>query len=218
MNLKNALAICLISVVSATLVVLIARSLDLQAASRLEPSLAQIAEDLHALRESGGISASSDAAAGGNRIDDGLVVYYFHGKARCPTCRSIESQSHDAVTDDFAAELDAGRIAWRIVNYEQPAGETLKKKFEIMQPVVVLAQMQNGRIADWKPLDQVWALVGDKPAFRKYVREEIAAMLDNQEEVTDGPGAEAPAVPVPDVEPSDLPLPADSGGIADPES
>ena len=38
MELKNALAVCLISMFSATLVVLIARALDLQAASRLEPS------------------------------------------------------------------------------------------------------------------------------------------------------------------------------------
>ena len=44
MELKNAVAVCLISLVSATLVVLIARSLDNQAASRLEPQLAQIAE------------------------------------------------------------------------------------------------------------------------------------------------------------------------------
>ena len=46
MELKNALAICLISLFSATLVVLIARSLDSAAASRLEPQLAKIAEEL----------------------------------------------------------------------------------------------------------------------------------------------------------------------------
>lgn len=50
MELKNAVAVCLISFFSATLVVLIARSLDNQAASRLEPRLTQIAEELHALR------------------------------------------------------------------------------------------------------------------------------------------------------------------------
>ena len=37
-------------------------------------------------------------------------------------------------------------------------------------PVVVLARMKDGKIEDWKRLDEVWALVGDKPAFTKYVR------------------------------------------------
>ena len=44
MDMKNACAVCLISLFSATLVVLIARSLDLQSTSRLEPQLARIAD------------------------------------------------------------------------------------------------------------------------------------------------------------------------------
>ena len=63
MELKNAVAVCLISLFSATLVVLIARSLDSQAASRLEPQLAEIVEELRALREGGGIAAPSGEAA-----------------------------------------------------------------------------------------------------------------------------------------------------------
>jgi len=42
MELKNAVTVCLISLFSATLVMLIARALDLQAANRLEPQLAKI--------------------------------------------------------------------------------------------------------------------------------------------------------------------------------
>ena len=44
-------------------------------------------------------------------------------------------------------------------------------------PVVVLAKMKDGKIEDWKRLDEVWAVVGDKPAFTKYVRGEIERML-----------------------------------------
>ena len=62
MDLKNAAAVCLISLFSATLVVLIARSLDSQAASRLEPQLASIVEELRALRSQGGIAAAPGAS------------------------------------------------------------------------------------------------------------------------------------------------------------
>ena len=61
MELKNAVAVCLISLFSATLVVLIARALDSQAASRLEPQLASIVEELQAIRKQGGVAAPPDA-------------------------------------------------------------------------------------------------------------------------------------------------------------
>ena len=60
----------------------------------------------------------------------------------------------------------------------------MAKKFEIQMPVVVLAKMKAGQIQDWKRLDEVWALVGDKPAFATYVRNEIQKMLDGS---TNGP-------------------------------
>ena len=95
MELKNAVAVCLISLFSATLVVLIARALDSQAASRLEPQLASIVEELQAIRKQGGIAASPGTAADAETAADGLVVYYFHSNTRCPTCQSIESQAKD---------------------------------------------------------------------------------------------------------------------------
>ena len=74
MELKNAVAVCLISLFSATLVVLIARALDSQAASRLEPQLAKIVDELQAIRKQGGIAASPGNASNTETAADGLVV------------------------------------------------------------------------------------------------------------------------------------------------
>ena len=198
MELKNAVAVCLISLVSATLVALVARSLDSQAAARLEPQLAEIAGELRAIREGGGIAAPSGEAA--SAVKDALVVYYLHGNMRCPTCRSIESQARETVEEDFASQLDSGEIVWKTLNYETPAGEPLRKKFDLMQPVVVLARMKDGQMADWKSLDRVWALVGDKPAFREFVRGEIAAMLEGGDQAAGMAEVAAPATtPTPDI-------------------
>ena len=209
MDLKNAAVVCLISLFSATLVLLIARALDLQAASRLEPQLAQIADELRLLRKSGGIAAASDRAAESEPVDDGLIVYYFHSNARCTTCRAIESQSHETVKSDFAAQLDSGEVVWKILNYEEPAAADLAKKFEIQIPVVVLARMKGGQIEDWKRLDKVWALVGEKPAFVEYVRDEITRMLETAEEPpSEAPPGETPEIPVPALGSPDIPVPA----------
>lgn len=204
MELKNAVAVCLISLVSATLVVLIARSLDSQTASRLEPQLAEIAGELRAIREGGGIAAPSGEAA--SAVANGLVVYYFHGNMRCPTCRSIESQARETVQADFASEMDGGEIVWKILNYEKPAGEPLGKKFEVIQPVVVVARMKGGEIAEWKRLDRVWALVGDKLVFREYLRAQIAGMLGGDARAAGRVEVAAPAVVPPPL--PVLPVPA----------
>ncbi|MGA2621013.1 MAG: nitrophenyl compound nitroreductase subunit ArsF family protein [Thermoguttaceae bacterium] len=215
MELKNAVAVCLISLFSATLVVLIARALDSQAASRLEPQLASIVEELQAIRKQGGMPAAPTTAARSESVDDGLIVYYFHGNTRCPTCQSIESQAKDSVHTDFAAQLTSGEIVWKVLNYEQPAVSALAKKFEIQMPVVVLAKMRGGRLQDWKRLDEVWALVGDKPGFAAYVRREIQRVLGTTKDAARAaslPQAEPPqsasAAPVlPAPAPADLPLP-----------
>jgi hypothetical protein len=196
MELKNAVAVCLISLFSATLVVLIARSLDSQAASRLEPQLTTIAEELRALRGHGGIAAASGAPTKAETVSDGLVVYYFHSNVRCPTCRSIESQAQETVQTHFASQLSNGEVVWKIVNYEQASAKPLADKFQLQMPVVVLAKMKNGKIEDWKRLDEVWAMVGDNPAFTKYVRAEIERMLSPGKK-SEAPIAQTPGPMIP---------------------
>lgn len=217
MELKNAVAVCLISFVSAALVVLIARALDSQAASQLEPQLSQIAEELRAIRTQGGIAAAAGTAGSAQTLEDGLVVYYFHGDIRCPTCRAIESQTHETVQNDFGAQLQSGELAWKVMNYEKPEAADLAKKFDVHMANVVLAQMDGGEIGNWRRLDKVWALVGDKPAFAEFIRTEIDQMLQEdaasigtteQSALSEIPVPDMPAPPLPESgAPADLPLP-----------
>jgi hypothetical protein len=216
MELKNALTVCLISLFSATLVVLIARALDLQAASRLEPQLVRIVEELEAIRKQGGIAIDSSTIEAPNAVDDGLVVYYFHSNVRCVTCKAIESQSHEAVQTAFESELADGRMVWKALNYEEADGMDLGRQFEVQVPVVVLAQMKGGQLGEWKRLDRVWALVGDKEAFAGYVQAEVREMLASMATAVDVreddadlpvPGEESDTAPVSGEATDDLPIP-----------
>jgi len=208
MELKNAVAVCLISLFSATLVVLIARSFDSQAAAHLEPQLERIVAELQAIRKQGGIAASPGPASDTAAADDGLTVYYFHSNYRCENCRAIEQQAKEIVETDFAPELARGRITWKVLNYEKPAGEALARKFNVKAPVVVLARGADNALV--RRLDDVLALVatGDKAGFAGYVREGIRAALAGAKEPAAGASEGAPAKPAeaPPV-PPDLPLP-----------
>ncbi len=207
MELKNAVTICLISLFSATLVLLIARALDLQAAARLEPQLARIVEELEGLRKQGGLPAGGATSRAEAAVADGLIVYYLHSNTRCPTCRSIESQAQEVVQQGFAAELKSGAVTWKVLNYEDPSVADLAAKFEIQMPVVVLARMQAGEIAQWKRLDRVWALVGDKPGYAAYLRDEISRMVRPAESQPASPSSgDKPAAPAAGGKPADEPV------------
>lgn len=204
MELKQALAVSLIAVVAASLVLLLARALDLQAAGRLEVQLAQIAEELQTVRKllaqgrtaTGGgaptlaeqpASSASPArlSPGGGPSSDGpgsssqetLVVWYFHGTMRCPTCQTIEALAHEVVQADFAQQLASGRIVWKTANYEKPMYSALAQKMQVRMPVVALARMKGDQLVESKTLEEVWGLVQDKSAFRNFLVKEIRQML-----------------------------------------
>ncbi len=178
MELKNAAAVCLISLCSATLVVLIARSLDVQTASQLEPQLTRIADELRSIRRQAPVHP---ADAEPENLGDTLIVYYFHSSTRCDNCRAIESQTKKTLDTAFASQLARGTIVWKVLNYEKPSGAVLALKFEVKDPVVVLAKMKDDRVQTWERLDKCMAFVamGDKPAFTKYISGAIERMLSS---------------------------------------
>jgi hypothetical protein len=209
MELKNAVTICLISLFSATLVLLIARALDLQAAARLEPQLVRIVEELEALRQQGGIAPAGTV----DRADaQRVTVYYLHSSARCVTCRAVEAQTHEVLQSDFATELQAGTVVWKKLNYEEAPATELAKKFNVTSFAVVLANMQGREIADWRKLGRAGALVGDKPRFAAYMREELRQMLRRAEPPPPAaPVDDQPAVKAFDTAPADKPVPPPAG-------
>jgi len=208
MELKTAVGVCLISLFSATLVMLIARSLDSQAASRLEPQLTQIAAELEAIRRQGGIGPASGVRIDGRVGDDALMVYYFHG-VRCPTCRAAESNAHATLLAEYASQLENGEVIWRVLDYmKDPTAKAMAKQFDVTTATIVLVKMKGGEIDVWNRLDRVLAMAEDKPALSAYLEDEINEMLktaDGEPEATQP--TDGPAIPLPGGEADDLPLP-----------
>ena len=208
MELKTAVGVCLISLFSATLVVLIARSLDSQAASRLEPQLTRIAEELEAIRRQGGIAAASGQEAASLVADNALMVYYFHG-VRCATCRAAESNARETLEAEYASQLENGEVVWKVLDYmTDPTAKAMAKDFDVTTATVVLVRMKDGEIDVWNRLDRVLAMAEDKPALSAYLQDEINEMLktpDREPEPTQP--TDATAIPLPGGKTDHLPLP-----------
>ncbi len=158
MTLKEAAANSLLAFVAATCVVLIVRALE-----RPQPLAPGPAAQPGA--QSPGPGASPTAA-----MVDGVRVYYLHGNIRCPTCRTIEAYTKEAVETAFAEELRSGKIAWEVVNYDRPENRHYQTDYEVVAPTVVLVKWREGQPVDWRNLNEVWEYVNDKPAFLAFVQ------------------------------------------------
>lgn len=121
--------------------------------------------------------ANNTATPGDELAAEGLVAVYFHGNVRCPTCRSIESYAHDTIASQFSDDLAAGRLSWRVMNYELPENAEFVNEFQLVAPSVVLVARRNRLTTRWENLDRVWELVGDRPAFAAYIQEEVKKQL-----------------------------------------
>jgi hypothetical protein len=118
-------------------------------------------------------SARPSETGGGRKI----LAYYFYTTVRCPTCRMIEAFSEEALKQAFANELRNGRLEWHPVNVQLPENRHFIKDYQLFTKSLVIARVQDGRQVEWKNLERVWELTGDRRAFLQYVQDEVGAYL-----------------------------------------
>jgi len=106
-----------------------------------------------------------------------VVVYYFHNNFRCAKCRKFESYSREIIEADFSNALNDGRLEWKVVNIDEPANKHFVRDYQLYTKSIIVSKIQDGKQTEWKNLDKIWKLVGDKKAFVKYVQDEVSTYL-----------------------------------------
>ena len=109
-----------------------------------------------------------------------IVVYYLHMNRRCMTCEKLESYSKEAVEAGFSEQLKDSSIIFRVENFEVEGNEHFAKDYQLFSQSLILSRQHDGKETDWKNLDQIWELVGDKDEFIKYVQTEINNFRNNK--------------------------------------
>lgn len=105
-----------------------------------------------------------------------IIAYYFHATKRCVTCRQIEENGQKS----FADAVKAGRVEWRVANYEAPDNAHFAKEFDIAFSNIVLVTASESTPRRWKVLDKAWDLYDDPPAFAQYAQAELAKFEGGQ--------------------------------------
>jgi uncharacterized C2H2 Zn-finger protein len=98
-----------------------------------------------------------------------VLVYYFHGSMRCPTCHKLEQYSKEAIESNFKNELASGRLEFKAVNVEEKDNEHYIKDYNLYTKSLVLSKIMNGKEVDSKNLEKIWEYVGNKQKFLDYV-------------------------------------------------
>ena len=109
--------------------------------------------------------------------DHRVIVYYFHGKFRCGTCKRIEKLTKEAVTESFVNEIRTGLVELKVVNVDEKENSHFSKDYKLFTKSVVVSDIVNGKEQQWKNLQKVWELVRNDKAFKEYIRTEIKAYL-----------------------------------------
>lgn len=109
-----------------------------------------------------------------------VILYYFHGNARCPTCMKFESYSREVVKTGFQNELEDGRLKFRIVNVDEPGNAHYVEDYKLYTKSIVLVEMQGNEQVRWSNLDKIWDLVGSKETFVGYVQDGLKEYLQEK--------------------------------------
>jgi len=118
------------------------------------------------------------AAAAAGAAPNKLIVYYFHGDARCVTCRKFETYTKELVEEVFGEAVKAGRLEHRVVNVDRKENRHYIKDYGLYSKAVVLSDTAEGKELRSKNLEDIWAKIGDEDAYKKYLGEEITSFLD----------------------------------------
>jgi predicted DCC family thiol-disulfide oxidoreductase YuxK len=106
-----------------------------------------------------------------------VLVYYFYTTVRCPTCRKIEAFSGEALRQAFSGALGSGLLEWHPLNVQLPENRHFIEDYQLFTKSLVVVRVKDGRQMEWKNLEKVWELVGNKAIFMKYVQDEVREYL-----------------------------------------
>lgn len=109
-----------------------------------------------------------------------LVVYLFHGAARCSSCKIIEAFGKKALENGFPAEMKSGRVVWRDISLDEPENRHFVQDFQIISISLILSDMENGKQTRWKNLEEVWSHLDKEKRFVEYVQREVRAWLQGR--------------------------------------
>lgn len=93
----------------------------------------------------GGGNSKTQKNNDADNTKDRIEVLYFHSKQRCATCMAIEQRTRETLEEQFADEMKAGTLLYRVIDISQPENEALADKYEVTWSSLFVCRWKAGR-------------------------------------------------------------------------
>ena len=112
------------------------------------------------------------------------AIYYFNRGLDCVTCERIGGVADETIRNNFAQQLKDGQLEVKKVDYLLPENRHFEKLFNLSGSNILIANIKDGELLKQNPkprnLSKMWQLK-DTAVLKKYVHNEVQAMLDGKE-------------------------------------
>lgn len=74
-----------------------------------------------------------------------VEVIYFHSKQRCMTCRSIERNTNELLKANFARQMKAGKVVYRVIDISKRENARMAEKYKVTWSSLFLVRHKDGK-------------------------------------------------------------------------
>ena len=110
--------------------------------------------------------------------EDKVIVYYFHGGARCATCHRMEQYARESIEENFEKELADGTLVFKAVDVDAAGNGHFLEDYRLYTKALILSRVEDGNEVRHKDLTKIWEYVRDKERFFEYVVREVRDYLE----------------------------------------
>ena len=125
-------------------------------------------------------SQSTDTRSAVNSTPDEVVeVLYFHGKQRCITCNAIEKLTKEVVENDFAQQVNDGKIIFKVIDISTKAGEKTADSYEVTWSSLFINKWKDAEESKNNMTDFAFSYAKNSPdIFKAGVKKKIDELLN----------------------------------------
>ncbi len=120
-------------------------------------------------------ASSKDEPAGA--APDRVVVYYFHGTRRCPTCLGIQKVIEETIEEKFAKALEADLLAFEELNFEEEENKHFVEEYQLAFSTMIVTARAGEKVVKWENAGKIWDYAHAHDDLRAYVEKSVRAYL-----------------------------------------